>query len=215
LINSGIIETASTATDSQIFSQVTNNGTIQVNDSYLGISGSVNGAGAAIINGGNLEFGADVSAGQTVTFSKSNGQLILQDAPQFAGTLAGFGLGENIDLMDINFNSVQFKFTYTPNGGNTGGVLMVTDGTNTADINFVGSYSQSNFHAQADTSGTLITDPRVSQLAQAMASMGGGSSTDSRWSQSSGSPEFARYLCWRGTRRPNEPPLRLDGGERN
>jgi hypothetical protein len=58
---------------------------------------------------------------------------------------------------------------------------MVTDGTNTADINFVGSYSQSNFHAQTDgqnPSGTLITDPRVSLLAQAMASMGG-SSTDS------------------------------------
>jgi hypothetical protein len=193
LINSGIIEAASTSSIvSNIYGPVTNNGTLEVGTggSILDIHGSVNGTGTAIINAGNLEFDAAVSAGQTVNFSGSGSQppqlavgLTLRDAPQFAGTIAGLapptpGLYEYIDLTDIHFQppGAQFKLIYTPNGGNTGGVLMVTDGTNTANINFVGSYSQSNFLAQDDGfGGTLITDPRVSRLAQAMASMGGSS----------------------------------------
>jgi len=73
-----------------------------------------------------------------------------------------------MDLRDINFNAVNFSMTYAPNNGNTGGVLSVTDGTNTANINFVGSYTQGNFHAATDSQGgTLITDPPVSSSSKA------------------------------------------------
>jgi hypothetical protein len=118
-----------------------------------------------------------------VTFSGNNyGQLQLADAPDFAGTVAGFagtaagyGTSDSILLEDINFSSAQFNLAYAPNTGGTGGVLTVADGTNTANIKFAGSYVQSNFVAQNNGNGTIIYDPPVSNslLVQGMASMGG------------------------------------------
>jgi hypothetical protein len=118
----------------------------------------VSGTGSsAIVDNGALFFGNAVAAGQTVTFSGNNyGQLELADAQDFAGTVAGFagtaagyGTSDSIVLGDINFSSAQFNLAYAPNTGGTGGVLTVTDGTNTANIKFSGSYVQSNFVAQS------------------------------------------------------------------
>jgi probable HAF family extracellular repeat protein len=164
LNNSGTIEaTSDVGTYSTITGPVVNTGNIEVlGAANLTINGAVAGTGNETINDGALTLVAGVSAGQQLTFSGSSGALTLEDASDFAGTVAGFALGNSIDLTTIKFSSSSFNLTYTPNQNNTGGVLSVTDGTNSAAINILGSYTQANFIANTDGSvGTLITDPPV------------------------------------------------------
>src|SRR5438093_307751 len=52
--------------------------------------------------------------------------------------------------------------TYTENSAGTGGTLTISDGTNTANLNFTGDYVLANFKFSSDASGgTLILDPPV------------------------------------------------------
>ena len=82
------------------------------------------GTGQETIDGdASLVFDAAVSAGQQITFSGSSNSLNLQDSPNFAGTIAGFGGNDSIHVQDINFNSADFSLNYTPNQAKTGGVL--------------------------------------------------------------------------------------------
>src|SRR5262249_1385275 len=78
----------------------------------------------------------------------------------FAGTAAGLAYSDGIDVIGLNFNSGQFSDSY-----NTAtGVLTLSDGTNTDMLQFVGFNGDiSNFHFTADANGTgtLITDPPV------------------------------------------------------
>ena len=67
------------------------------------------------------------------------------------GSLSG---SDQIDLKDINFNSVHDSYA--------NGVLTVTDGTNTAELDFNGSYVLANFKFASDGSGgTIVYDPPV------------------------------------------------------
>jgi hypothetical protein len=60
-----------------------------------------------------------------------------------------------------NFDgSAPCREGYTPNNGNSGGVLTVSDGVHTADIALLGQYAASSFVTASDGhGGTLITDP--------------------------------------------------------
>ena len=149
--NSGVIEVVGTASD------------FLPNFTSLTIAGAVAGTGQETIDGdASLVFDAPVSAGQQITFSGSSNSLNLQDSPNFAGTIAGFGGNDLIHVQDINFNSADFSLNYTPNQAKTGGVLTLSDGTKSAEINFLGNYTQASFVADTDgISGTLITDPSV------------------------------------------------------
>ena len=116
-----------------------------------------------------------------VTFEGSTGTLRLDDAPAFQDSIVGFsGNGtlagsDQIDLTDINFNSVHFGAVYS----STNDVLTVTDGTdgtNTANLQFVGSYIQSDFQFTSDgNGGTLLYDPPAADAATSVTS----SATDS------------------------------------
>ena len=98
-----------------------------------------------------------------MTFAQgSTGELLLLNSVAFHGEITGFagnGTGapttsDKIDLRDINFNSPNFSKSYVNN------ILTVSDGTHTANIQIVGTYTLANFHFAADGSGgTLITDP--------------------------------------------------------
>ena len=91
------------------------------------------------------------------------GTLALDDSQSFAGTIAGFGAENQIDLGDIGF-STNSTLAYTPNNGNTGGELVVSDGTYTANLALLGQYSAANFAVAGDGhGGTLLTEPSVAQ----------------------------------------------------
>jgi|HubBroStandDraft_4_1064222.scaffolds.fasta_scaffold390549_2 hypothetical protein len=125
--------------------------------------------GKAIINGGALEFGA-ASSTKTSFASGARGQLKLDDAPHFTGNVSGLAPGDSIDLADINLATLQ-PLTYTPNIGNTGGTLTVSDGTNTAHIALLGQFIAAGFQQAADNgTGTIITyaPPAAASLNEAM-----------------------------------------------
>jgi hypothetical protein len=73
---------------------------------------------------------------------------------------------DQIDMKDINYSSVQVSYT--------NGVLTVTDGVDTANLDFSGSYVMANFSLARDgTGGTIVYDPPVSSFA------GSGTAADS------------------------------------
>ncbi|MGY4282438.1 hypothetical protein ACVWXO_001658 [Bradyrhizobium sp. LM2.7] len=108
------------------------------------------------------------SFSQDITFVNDNGTtgtLAIENSEDFTGVIHGFaGDGtiansDIIDLKDMNFASLTAA-TYTPSSDESGGTLTLSDGTDTASINFAGSYTLANFKFVSDGSGgTMIVDP--------------------------------------------------------
>jgi hypothetical protein len=128
--------------------------TLQISSPLSGVSGSTT-VGA----GGTLELASADSA--SVTFNSSTGMLRLDSPSTFSGLINNFaGNGtpsgsDQIDLKGINFNSVHDTYS--------NGVLTVTDGTNSAALDFNGSYTLANFKFASDSGGgTVVYDPPVS-----------------------------------------------------
>ena len=127
--------------------------TLQISQPLSGASGVATvGAGAA------LELTAADFA--SVTFAASTGMLKLDQPSTFTGEIFGFtGTARSPARIKstsrgINFNTVQDSYA--------NGVLTVTDGTNTAHLNFSGSYVLGNFDFASDSSsGTIVYDPPV------------------------------------------------------
>jgi serralysin len=126
---------------------------LQINSALAGAAGA-----ATIGTGATLELTAADSA--SVTFSSATGMLKLDHSSTFSAEIFNFtGNGslsgsDQIDLKDISFNSVHDSYA--------SGVLTVTDGTNTTELNFNGSYVLANFKFASDGSGgTIVYDPPV------------------------------------------------------
>ena len=125
--------------------------TLQVSTPLSGPSGS-----ATIGAGATLELSAANSS--SVTFAGSTGSLKLDSPSTFDGVIYNFtGSGtlsssDQIDLKGINFNSVSDSYS--------NGVLTVTDGKNSAALDFNGSFTLANFKFASDGSGgTIFYDP--------------------------------------------------------
>ena len=120
---------------------------------------------ATIDAGAALEFVASDSG--AVTFADPTGKLILDQPSNFTGQIFGFtGDGtlsgsDQIDLAGINSTSGSFTHSYL------NGILTVSDGTHTANLHFMGSYSPGNFHFVSDgAGGTIVYDPPTSTSTQ-------------------------------------------------
>jgi hypothetical protein len=141
---------------------LTNTGTLNANGGNILVTAAETNAGNATISGtSQIQYNA--ASNEHVTFSSgATGELVLLNSSVFNGDVTGFtgtGTGapatsDKLDLRDINFASAQFAKGYLNN------VLTVTDGSHTAHINMVGSYTLANFHFATDNNGgTLVTDP--------------------------------------------------------
>ena len=95
------------------------------------------------------------------------GTLKIDNAADFSGMVSGFGAHDTIDLSNVLASTASL--TYTANSSNTGGVLTVTDGSNTANIALNGEYSAADFHIAPDqTSHVLVQlEQHAQQLAAA------------------------------------------------
>jgi len=114
----------------------------------------------------------DISGASTATVSFTNGngssgELVLTNSKGFTGVITGFaGDGtlansDAIDLQDINFANLTTE-TYVQKAAGTGGTLTLSDGTDTASINFSGNYAFENFKFLSDgNGGTLMIDPPI------------------------------------------------------
>jgi hypothetical protein len=125
----------------------------------LQISSPTNAGSATIGTGAALEI-VDTYSG-SVTFATSTGMLQLDSPSTFNGEIFNFtGNGslsgsDQIDLKGINYNSVQDSYA--------NGVLNVTEGFDSANLNFNGSYTLANFSLANDGSGgTTVYDPSSS-----------------------------------------------------
>ena len=106
---------------STIVPNVTNNGTIEVTSGTLDFTGKILGTGSDTISGvSTLQLDAEVSAGQTVDFTGSGGELALHAPAAFAGSISGFdtaGAGSN-DTIEV---AAPWVFTgFTENAGRHG-----------------------------------------------------------------------------------------------
>jgi hypothetical protein len=135
---------------------VSNSGAITAAGGNIIVLGSISGPGSTSISSGTLEF--DAPASTNVAFT-GYGTLKLANSQSFTGQISGFKAGELMDLADIGFGPGT-TLTYTPNNSNTGGTLMVSDGTHTANLSLLGQYMASSFAMSSDGHvGTYITDP--------------------------------------------------------
>jgi fibronectin-binding autotransporter adhesin len=134
---------------------VTNDGTIEVHDGALKISGSIAGDGAVKIDGGAV-FELDGSDTQNVDFAGAGGELKI-DASTFDGKIVGLAVTDKLDLGAIGFGP-HTTGTYVSDAANDGGVLTITDGSHSISLNLVGDYRDAHFAGGTDENGgTLIT----------------------------------------------------------
>ena len=141
VVNQGVLE-ASNGGTLLVADGVNNSGILEANGGTLHFEASVSnsGAGSAVVAAGTLEF--DAASNVNVTFnngsaSTSYGELVLKDASQFTGEIAGFAgtapdqaHSDTIDLAGINYSSASFSESYDPSTG----LLTVTDGSNSAKL---------------------------------------------------------------------------------
>jgi hypothetical protein len=126
---------------------IVNNGTLSVKgDGVFQLESAVTGDGRATIGGGALDCLS--SFNEAVTFA-GPGTLALAQSGQFTNSITGFSASgaTTLDLGDIKFvasNEATFS------GTASGGVLTVTDGTHTTNINLVGDYLGVTFVASSD-----------------------------------------------------------------
>ncbi len=132
-----------------------NDGLLWANGGNITIDGNVSGNGSALIDGpASIEVGGAFN--ESILFDDTAaGTLKIDHAADFSGVLAGLDGNDVLDLADIAAGSATLS--YAANQAGTGGTLIVTDGTHTANINLTGQYDASGFHASADAgTGTLI-----------------------------------------------------------
>ena len=178
--SNAFIETVSGGADVLNGVTISSSSTVEINSgTTLTLGGTVNNLGTILVNsGGSLDIDGAVTGGTTeisgtgkvvialassenVTFlAKSTGELVL-DSTSYTGQISGFGANttQSIDLADINFAGAKIV-SYVANSKNTGGVLTITSGTNTVQLDLVGTYTLANFAIASDgNGGTLLTDP--------------------------------------------------------
>jgi autotransporter passenger strand-loop-strand repeat protein len=129
----------------------------------------VSGGGEEIVSSGGTAVGATISGGIVELTSGAvapaaiifagGGTLQLDNSQHFSGTVAGFGLPDQIDLVDIAFGAGTTP-TFNEAVSNLSGTLIVSSGSEVANITLLGRYVPSQFDIAADgRGGTLVTDP--------------------------------------------------------
>ena len=106
IINAGTINIAGVSsfsaagTGSLTFSNSSGSAVNIAANSSATINGAVTGSGTfSIGNRSQLEFGSSVALGHTVSFAGGNGLLTLDSPSTFSATIAGFAVGDIINLL--------------------------------------------------------------------------------------------------------------------
>lgn len=156
VVNTGVIE-ATGSGGLTVLSVLENSGTLWAHGGNLTLDGAVSGEGDAVVSGtAMLTFGAAASI-DTILDHDATATITLQDATDFTGTFSGFNNDDLLDLRDIGFGA-DTSLSYAMNGDGTGGVLTVSDGAHTANIELLGIYAADEFNIAADAHlGTLVT----------------------------------------------------------
>jgi Hyphally regulated cell wall protein N-terminal len=130
----------------------TNDGSVNLTDDYDKLAGAVSGAGDFDLSThSRLEFGAGVSSGESVTFTRVD-KLLLDQASSFNGTIDDF-FTKGDSVVARTFAEAQTLLSYTQTGADSCSWTL-TDGTQTAVLNFAGEpYTQSDFSIASANGG--------------------------------------------------------------
>ena len=94
---------------------------------------------------------------QSITFEGATGTLKIDHSVAFTGEISGLVKADALDLSDLSFGA---NTTATFLGNTTSGILTVTDGINTANIELQGDYLSSGWTLTSDgAGGTNVVDP--------------------------------------------------------
>jgi autotransporter family porin len=147
LVNAGTVIAAEGGTLT-VGTALANSGTLAAEGTLI-VEKAVTGAGVAEINGGTLDF---LSTFDEAVDFLGLGTLALSHSQGYLGQITGFSAsgGADLDLGDIRFVGAG-EATFS--GTTSGGVLTVTGGTHTANINLVGDYLDATFVASSDGAG--------------------------------------------------------------
>ena len=144
---------------------ITNHNLIDITGSSTIAGGSLTGGNVTIESGQTLTLDHVAVSDATITFATTSGTLKLDDAAHFAATISGFtttdGLEANSDQIDLT--NIKFVSLAAPTFDPVHDTLTVSDGTDSAVLQFTGSYVAANFKFAADgNGGTIVYDPPVS-----------------------------------------------------
>jgi hypothetical protein len=156
LSSTSILEKTGSTGKSVVGVNVANNGEILVSRGTLEINGNVTGsAGALSIQGAStLQLDKSVAAGQSLSFSGSGGELTLGSAGSYAGTIADFASGEQIDALHFGRGTTV---SFVENAANTRGTLTIHNGAMNAQLALIGQYIAAGFGHTSTSAGTVIT----------------------------------------------------------
>ncbi|MGL5814875.1 MAG: VCBS domain-containing protein, partial [Aeromonas sp.] len=153
IINSGLL--AATGSGGMIIaSAIDNGGLLWADGGNLTLQGDAGGSGKVLIGGtAILEFGA-ASSLDTEFAQEGDGTLRLAQTAAFTGTISGLNEGDRLELADMSTTRVS----YLSNATATGGVLTLSDGVHSSEIQLQGTYSAAGFQgSQEMDSGTTIS----------------------------------------------------------
>jgi hypothetical protein len=155
--NAGLLEKTGGMGVSTIAPSVDNGGMIEVTSGMLDFEEEISGTGSDAISGAaTLEFDATVSAGQTVYFTGSGGELALHKPGDFAGDISGFDTVGANDTIEVASPWVFSGFT--ENKAGTQGTLGFANGASTLSLTLLGDYNPADFiHKTQGNGSTLIT----------------------------------------------------------
>jgi fibronectin-binding autotransporter adhesin len=168
----------------------TDSGTIEAQAGTLDFANTVSGSGSlTIASGAVLEVDLAAARELTVTFGAGTATLALKTPTTFASTIAGYAVGDTIDLLKIGASGASI---------NSKDQLIIVAGTVTvATLKLTGTYSGATFALGSDGHGgtdvTLTTAggvpppqaPSPHALVAAMAGLGAGAASAS-WSPTPG-----------------------------
>jgi hypothetical protein len=153
ITNHGILEKTGGTDASVITPKVTNDGTVLVSSGTLDLTGAVTGKGTDTISGAStLEFGAGVSTAATlgeqdIGFT-GGGTLHLLAPASFYGEVSDFAAHDTIKLLGSwAFHGISHAGDVT--------TLTLAKGSTTHAFEFVGDYSESEFHITPGTTTTI------------------------------------------------------------
>ncbi len=132
---------------SRISNAIVDSGLIEAASGTLTLAGEVTGSGAlSIDNGATLTVNSSVASSLTATFMGASGTLVLrQSASSFAATIAGFGVGDVIDLLNIAATGASV---------NANDQLVIVNGNkNVATLQLSGNYNGDTFSTVSDGNG--------------------------------------------------------------
>ncbi|MGI8841233.1 MAG: hypothetical protein ACR2F8_10725, partial [Caulobacteraceae bacterium] len=202
-VSGTLIKSGGTGT-SVIAVKAADSGSMEAASGTLDFKQKITGAGAMSVDAGAiLEADSSAASTLTATFNGAGGVLALKTPSKFAATIAGFALGDTIDLLGKAATSATLG---------AGDTLVITNGSKAvATLQLTGNYAGDTFAVASDghggTSVTVATSAPIQvapaashRFVSAMAGFGGGAGAalapvavhSDAWRPMLTAPRFAR-----------------------